>query len=69
MKNPIIYENGDKIWYNSNGDFHRDDGPAIELYSGGKQWYIDGQRHREDGPAAEWSGGSKAWYIKGKCIT
>jgi len=29
------------IWRNSQGQFHRDDGPAIELANGDKEWYIE----------------------------
>jgi hypothetical protein len=45
---------------------HREDGPAVEEYSGSKYWYLDGKRHRVDGPAVEEYGGSKYWYLHGK---
>lgn len=34
------YLNGDKYWYKK-GKFGREDGPAIELFNGCKQWWID----------------------------
>lgn len=65
MINPKIHENGSKSWYNSNGELHRDDGPAIEWYDGSNRWFINGKRHRNDGPAIEHGDGTKAWYING----
>lgn len=41
----------DGTTYYLNGKFHREDGPAIDLNNGNKEWFIDGMRHREDGPA------------------
>ena len=57
--------NGTKRWY-LNGQFHREDGPAIERPNGSKFWFLNGQRHREDGPAVEWSNGSKEWFLNGQ---
>jgi hypothetical protein len=59
----IISRRGTKYYKLPNGDFHREDGPAVELISGYKAWYINGLRHREDGPAVEWEDGDKVWYI------
>jgi hypothetical protein len=67
MTNPIISENGDKIWYNTQGQLHREEGPAIERFDGRKEWRINGLLHREDGPAAEWDY-STCWFINGKQI-
>lgn len=44
---------GNKRWYNAVGQFHREDGPAIEHPSGYSGWFLNGKRHREDGPAVE----------------
>ena len=54
-------------WYKE-GTFsrHREDGPAIELANGDKEWYKEGKRHREDGPACEYASGNKEWYKEGK---
>jgi len=55
---------GDKLWY-LNGNFHRTDGPAVELADGHKAWYLNGKCHRTDGPAIEWPNGDKRWYLNG----
>lgn len=36
-----VKENGDKFWY-LNDKLHRESGPAIELASGSKAYYLDG---------------------------
>ena len=66
MPNPIIDSDGTKRWYNDVGQYHREDGPAVELANGSKQWYLNGKLHREDGPANEWANGSKEWYLNGQ---
>jgi hypothetical protein len=53
-------------WSNSEGLFHRTDGPAIEYADGDKKWYVDGKFHRTDGPAIEYANGGKSWYVEGK---
>ena len=63
-----VYKNGDKIWYKE-GQFHREDGPAIEYACGDKFWYKNGKYHRIDGPAVECASGSKYWYIDNKYYT
>ena len=35
-----VFDNGDVKYYNSNGQLHRIDGPAIEWFDGTKFWYI-----------------------------
>ena len=55
MSNPVIDKYGTKKWYNKEGEYHRTDGPAIELANGDKSWYQDGELHRIDGPAVEYS--------------
>lgn len=57
---------GTKRWIKSNGQLHREDGPAIEYDNGNKSWYINGKLHREDGPAIELVNCSSIWYINGK---
>jgi antitoxin component YwqK of YwqJK toxin-antitoxin module len=54
------------FWRNERGEYHREDGPAIERVSGSKHWYLNGQLHRKDGPACEWADGDKEWYLNGK---
>jgi hypothetical protein len=73
MTNLHIDENGNKHWYNSCGEYHRDDGPAFEGIDGDKFWCRNGQLHREDGPATDFDnvylGREIYWYINGKRIT
>ena len=64
--NSVINKNGTKFWYNSDGEYHREDGPAIEHAGGSKEWCKHGKWHREDGPAVEYANGSKEWYKHGK---
>lgn len=59
--------NDDTIYHMKNGKVHRDDGAAIEYYSGHKEWHVNGQYHREDGPACIYSTGLIYFYYKGKC--
>jgi len=40
----LICSNGKKKWY-SKGKLHREDGPAIELPDGTKQWYLNGVKY------------------------
>jgi hypothetical protein len=67
MDNPVIDKLGNKRWRDANGNYHRDDGPAVISERGGKRWYLNGKFHRDDGPAIEWSDGAKSWYLNGKC--
>tara|TARA_R110002124_G_scaffold49351_3_gene144807 strand:+ start:4109 stop:4621 length:513 start_codon:yes stop_codon:yes gene_type:complete len=60
-----VDSDGSRYWY-LNGQYHREDGPALELYDGSKYWYLKGKRHREDGPAIEDSSGSKYWLLNGR---
>ena len=55
-----------KRYYNSEGQYHRENGPAEEYY-GDKDWYLNGKLHRENGPAVECLNGDKSWYLNGKC--
>jgi hypothetical protein len=54
---------------NEKNYLHREDGPARELSTGEKQWFINDKLHRLDGPAVEGSLGYKYWYINGKYLT
>ena len=65
MNNPVIDNCGNQFWYNSDGDFHREDGPAV-IYSSGKQeWWVYGILHRINGPAIIYSSGSQHWFVDG----
>ena len=60
---------GDKRYYNSEGQRHREDGAAIEFANGDKFWWINNKLHREDGPAIECAIGSKLWLLNSKQVT
>ena len=60
---------GTRWYFNSAGQLHRDDGPAIEYPDGSKSWCQNGQLHRTDGPAIECADGTKRWYINGVRLT
>jgi hypothetical protein len=53
-------------WYNSKGQLHRENGPAVEHADGYKEWWLNGQRHRENGPAIEYTNGYKEWWLNDK---
>jgi len=54
-----------RIYY-MDGEFHREDGPAVEYADGTKYWYLNGKYHREDGPAIEYADGTREWLLNGK---
>ena len=62
-----IDKDGNKEWF-LNGEYHREDGPAIEFANGNKAWYLHGKYHREDGPAFEgypgYIGIYQKWYLE-----
>lgn len=67
MKKPTVKVCKNKTVYkNEKGQFHREDGPAVEYAGGDKQWWVDGQLNRTDGPAVENSNGCKEWWVKGR---
>ena len=44
MKNGLDIDlDGTKFYY-KNGEYHREDGPAIEYTNGVKYWYLNGKR-------------------------
>ena len=52
-------------YFNSAGELHRDNGPAVEYKSGSRAWFQNGKLHRTDGPAVVWSDGDEEWYQNG----
>jgi len=60
---------GNRRWYNLEGQLHRGNGPAVEYVNGDKFWYIEDQFHRLDGSAVEFRNGGKFWYVKGYYYT
>jgi len=63
---PTIEPDGEKIWYNSEGKFHRLDGPARIFPNGRKEYWVDGKMHRDDGPAIIYADGSEFYCKNGK---
>jgi hypothetical protein len=61
----VTVEHGTTTWRNSNGELHRDDGPAIEHADGGQFWYQRGELHRDNGPAVVHAHGTHEWYQHG----
>jgi hypothetical protein len=59
---------GTRRYFNSAGQLHRTNGPAIE-WADGKEWWQNGLLHRTNGPAIESTNGYKAWYINGQPVT
>ena len=57
---------GNKWWKNKNGEYHRLNGPAIELTDGTKSWWQAGLKQRLDGPAVEYANGDRFWFRRGK---
>ena len=60
-----VSSDGTKRW-TLNGEYHREDGPAIEWPDGSKHWYLNDKLHREDGSAIEYSNGTKRWFLNGE---
>ena len=59
---------GNKVWRNSQGQLHNEEGPAVIFASGSKVWCMNGKNHRENGPAVIYTNGEKYWYIGDKRI-
>ena len=60
-----VDEYGDRKYFNSAGELHRDNGPAVEYKSGSRAWFQNGKLHRTSGPAVEWSNDDEEWYQNG----
>lgn len=43
-----VNDNGATRWYNEEGRYHREDGPAIESAGGSRYWYINDKRLTEE---------------------
>ena len=56
---------GTKRWYNDQGQYHCEHGPAVIFSDGTKGWFINGKRHNENGPAIIYDIGNKYWYLNG----
>lgn len=62
------HKNG-TFWYDEEGRFHREDGPAVDWNTGLKQWRIHGNAHRLDGPAIIRENGTFDWCINNHYVT
>src|ERR1039458_8450628 len=60
--NPYTDADGNKEWFDDEGLPHRVDGPARELATGEKQWWVHGNIHRVGAPAVTMKDGSLAWW-------
>lgn len=56
---------GTKKWYNSAGQLHREDGPAIEWPSGRVEFLLN-DGYRSDGPAIITAFGEQLWMKNGE---
>ena len=57
-----VDEHGNRLYCDNAGEWHRENGPAIEWSNGTKSWYQNGQKHRTDGPAIVCTNGHKEWW-------
>ena len=49
MKYTVKTLNGNTYWYKEGTNIlHREDGPAIEYFSGNKSWYLEGEKYTEE---------------------
>ena len=62
----VVKEKCGDIAYYLNGEYHREDGPAIEYANGTKEWFLNGKQNRTNGPAVEFADGGKKWYLNDK---
>lgn len=63
-----IVETDKRIFWECDGMYHREDGPAAIYPDGTKEWYEFGVLHRADGLPAiiEGASGLTYWYFKGQ---
>ena len=61
----VVGPDGTRKYYNSAGQLHCEEGPAIVYPYGRHEWYRNGLRHRTDDPAIEWGCGACEWWIDG----
>ena len=57
-----VGSDGTVRYYNTQGQLHREYGPAFEHPDGSREWVQHGQLHRLDGPAVEQPDGYRAWW-------
>ena len=64
-----VDEVGTRRYYNTAGQLHRTDGPAIEDAGGTRYWYQNGLLHRTDGPAIISKTGVSSFWLNGEYMT
>jgi hypothetical protein len=69
MTTPRIDKYGNKRWFDSDGEFHRDNGPAVIYTNGYQSWWQHGSIHRDDGPAIEWGNGTSSWWVNDRRLS
>ena len=62
----VVGPDGTRKYYNSAGQLHCEEGPAIVYPYGRHEWYRNGLRHRDAGPAIETAYGHREWWQNGK---
>lgn len=67
ITNGITDSMGNRLWKNSQGYYHREDGPAYIAASanGLIMWCINGEFHRLNGPAVTHHNGKEEWWVNG----
>ena len=65
----VVDARGTRRYYNSTGQLHRTNGPAVIWADDHKEWWQNGQLHRTGGAAIEYADGDKWWFINGKKLT
>jgi hypothetical protein len=62
----VIFNDVEYTVYTRNGEFHREDGPAL-ISEQFEIWFYDGDMHCETGPATIWYGNpvQYQWYFHG----
>mgnify|MGYP003480261348 CR=1 FL=1 len=65
-KKETILHDGTKrtSFFDKEGFYHKEDGPAVVYSHGLEEWFTHGIRHRDDGPAL-FSSTFQEWYQKG----
>lgn len=58
---------GNQIW-TTDGEVHRDGGPAVVTQTGQKYWYQHGKLHRDGAPAVERVDGTGEYYHHGEWV-
>lgn len=61
----IIKNEQGSFQYNSSGELHNENGPAVIRTNGSREWFVNGKRHNNNGPAIEKPNGTKIYYQHG----